>query len=152
MQGKELKLLVAGLGKLASDLFDLKSEAKTSLRLQVQDLERELIKFAGNDDDHLFDYTVTCVPDNDDGPDGNGLGKRISKILDSGGIPHLNDSESGQSFVYFNQRYIGIISNALKDADVGKFSFFPSHSPFFKGISNWPSATVYWNERTLYGK
>ena len=146
MEQKEIKLLVAGLGKLAESLFDEKES--TELRLQVGKLERDLIKKAQSNDKSILDCTVTCVPDAIEGPNGNELGDLISRALHSDWIPHHNDSESGQAFVYFNKQYLEKVTALLKKASIGKFRFFDTVEPFYIEISNWPNAIKYWDART----
>ncbi len=146
MEQKEIKLLVAGLGKLAGHLFN--QAENLDLRLQVGKLQRDLIKRAQSDDKSILDYTVTCVPDAIEGPGGHELGERISKALHSDWIPHHNDSESGQAFVYFNKQYLEKVTALLAEAGIGKFSFFDVADPFYIEISNWPNAVKYWDART----
>lgn len=146
MEQREIKLLVAGLGKLASDLFDQKNP---ELRLQVEDLEKSLIKLSDHDK-YLLDFTVTCIPDRDQDINGHEIGDRISKALGSEWIPHLNDSETGQAFVYFNQQYLGKVAMLMQGWGVGKVTYSSTHRPFFIEISNWPKATKFWNDHTIY--
>jgi len=146
MDQKEIKLLVAGLGKLASDLFD--KPGSLELRMQVEHLKKALIKNAQPDDKSILDYTVTCVPHPTDGPGGHEIGDSISKALRSDWIPHLNDSEMNQAFVYFNKQYLEKVTHLLEEAGVKEFTFFDSVAPFYIEISNWPNAIKYWDART----
>lgn len=142
MKQHEYKLLVAGLGKLAGELFENHSY---ELRKPIEDAQKTILKMHV-DDDNVLNYTVRVACGGTDS-NGHDVGKQITAILKTLNIPNHEDSEICEAFVYFNNRHFELVRTVLDRVGLFKDVNYNSAEPFYHEISNWPNAEKYWDDR-----